>query len=385
MHVPNSAVIMRFHRFLLGETSRRLEMYQRAIQEKVKPGDTVCDVGTGTGILAFMACRAGARRVYAVETGSVLEVARLLSRENGFEDRIVFLDGLSDDIDLGEPVDALVTDTFSPCGLQSGGLRSMISLRDRFLKTGGALIPTQIEFFVAPVELPQVYQGDIDFWDRTLHGVDFSAVRRLAVNDRYPVHVQEQAVLAEPVLVTRADLCQLESVFLQGEASVTIRKSGTLHGLCGWFSTTLADGVVLSNRPGATTTNYAQGFFPIARPVALSEDDRVAVCIQSYDGLHWRWQVDIYGPDAPLEPAARFDHSTFWGFPVSRSLVQKLASDYAPKLSRRGEAEHALLLFSDGKTPVAELQRLMLQRFPDVFKSQEEAFEFVSEVMVRCT
>ena len=108
----DSVEILRFHRFLLGETNVRLEMYQRAIAETVKPGDAVCDLGTGTGILAFMACRAGARRVYAVEIGPVVELARLLSRENGFEDRIIFLDGLSNDIDLGERADVLVTDSF---------------------------------------------------------------------------------------------------------------------------------------------------------------------------------------------------------------------------------------------------------------------------------
>jgi predicted RNA methylase len=38
----------------------------------------VLDVGTGTGILAYFAARAGARHVYAVEASNMAEVATKL-------------------------------------------------------------------------------------------------------------------------------------------------------------------------------------------------------------------------------------------------------------------------------------------------------------------
>lgn len=43
----------------------------------MQPGVTVLDIGTGTGILAVMAARAGASHVYACEVNGVLcDIAR---------------------------------------------------------------------------------------------------------------------------------------------------------------------------------------------------------------------------------------------------------------------------------------------------------------------
>jgi len=77
-----------FHRMLLNDVVR-MEAYRRAIFQTVKRGDTVLDVGSG--ILAMLACQAGAGRVYAVEQGPVIAAARELATANGFADRIVFL------------------------------------------------------------------------------------------------------------------------------------------------------------------------------------------------------------------------------------------------------------------------------------------------------
>ena len=46
-------------------------------------GKTVLDVGTGSGILAIFAARAGARKVYAVEATSMAQHARRLVQHNG--------------------------------------------------------------------------------------------------------------------------------------------------------------------------------------------------------------------------------------------------------------------------------------------------------------
>ena len=52
----------------------RIDAYVRALKAAIKPGSVVLDIGTGTGIFALLACRLGARRVFAIEPGAVIRV-----------------------------------------------------------------------------------------------------------------------------------------------------------------------------------------------------------------------------------------------------------------------------------------------------------------------
>ncbi|CAN0510315.1 unnamed protein product, partial [Ectocarpus sp. 12 AP-2014] len=83
-----SLAVDRWHFRMLNHSARN-EAYSRAIQRAVtdaaaaaagrnsEAGVTVLDIGTGTGILAVLAARAGASHVYACEVNSVLcDVAR---------------------------------------------------------------------------------------------------------------------------------------------------------------------------------------------------------------------------------------------------------------------------------------------------------------------
>lgn len=64
------------------------------LEEYVKCGDTVYDVGTGSGILAIAAALLGARRVVAVDVDEVaVRVARANVEANGLRDRVEVIRG----------------------------------------------------------------------------------------------------------------------------------------------------------------------------------------------------------------------------------------------------------------------------------------------------
>src|SRR5688500_11343183 len=88
----------------------RMDAYTAALKRAVTPGCTVLDLGTGTGIFAMLACRFGAGRVVAIDPDDSLNVAREAAEANGLADRIEFIQALSTEVVLPEPVDLMISD-----------------------------------------------------------------------------------------------------------------------------------------------------------------------------------------------------------------------------------------------------------------------------------
>ena len=62
------------------------------------------DVGTGSGVLAIWAAKAGAKRVYAVEATSMATHARALAERNGVGQVVQILEGDMEQQNLPEKV-----------------------------------------------------------------------------------------------------------------------------------------------------------------------------------------------------------------------------------------------------------------------------------------
>ena len=54
-------------------------------------GKLVLDVGCGTGILSLMCARAGARRVVAVDNARIIESAKEIAKDNGYDGTITYV------------------------------------------------------------------------------------------------------------------------------------------------------------------------------------------------------------------------------------------------------------------------------------------------------
>ncbi|PYM93211.1 MAG: SAM-dependent methyltransferase, partial [Candidatus Rokuibacteriota bacterium] len=129
------SLVLDEHRQYLADDTR-VSAFRQAIEEVVGPGDVVLDLGAGTGILGLMACRAGAKRVYAVDEGPIIGLARDIAAANGLQDRITHIKGLSTRVELPERVDVVLADQIGRFGLESGILEYFADARARFLKPG---------------------------------------------------------------------------------------------------------------------------------------------------------------------------------------------------------------------------------------------------------
>src|SRR5690348_9927330 len=119
----------------------RMDAYAEAIRRAVAPGSVVLDIGTGTGFMAILAERAGARRVIAVDPSPLVSLAREAALVNGVGDVVEVHQEVSTALDLDEPVDVIVSDLRGRLPLLTTHLTSIIDARDRLLRNGGVLIP----------------------------------------------------------------------------------------------------------------------------------------------------------------------------------------------------------------------------------------------------
>lgn len=67
-------------------------------------------VGTGSGILAYFAVKAGARKVYAVEASDVADRAKILMQAAGLSDRVIVVKCKVEHLQLDEKVDVIISE-----------------------------------------------------------------------------------------------------------------------------------------------------------------------------------------------------------------------------------------------------------------------------------
>lgn len=159
---------------MLGD-ERRMNFYHEAISRHIKPGDRVIDLGTGTGILAAFASRQGAAKVHAVDHSTIIDHARALAAENGIEN-VDFEDVHSTKFHLDEPVDVILHEQIGDYLFDEAMVENVSDLRDRLLKPGGLILPSQFELFCEPMTLHDGKRVPY-IWELTdVHGFDFSSM-----------------------------------------------------------------------------------------------------------------------------------------------------------------------------------------------------------------
>ena len=163
---------------------RRTGDYVAALAQAVRPGDVVLDIGTGSGVLAIAAARAGARHVYAVEASDIAAVAERVFAVNDVADRITLVAGWSRQIELPEPADLLVSEVIGNEPFEEEILETTLDARRRLLKPGARLIPNTLTLFARPLCLPRprrrqraLGRSAVERW-RGLYGIDFEPLAR---------------------------------------------------------------------------------------------------------------------------------------------------------------------------------------------------------------
>ncbi len=290
----------------------RMEAFRRALEQVVKPGDTVVDVGCGTGILALMAWKAGAARVVAIERSEIIEPARRWLAERYPQAPIEFLRLDVEREALPElQADVLVCELLGNLGPEER-IVPVLRKAAKLLKPGGQVIPSKVLLKVAPIQAPSLAQ-ELDAWSGDLAGFDLSAFQEAAWDRVYHLQGESCECLSEPGTYHITSWQNGAIDDRACEVELVCHQAGSLHGFACWFEAALSPDALLSSGPQAPVTHWGQVYFPIGPAVELEPGDRVSFQLER-DGddfdVHWAWSGDIQRASGESIPYRRSAHGS---------------------------------------------------------------------------
>jgi len=373
---------------------RRIEAYARALAAVLAPGDTVLDLGAGTGTFALIACRLGAGHVYAVEPNDLIQVGRELAGRNGLADRITFLQTTGRRAALPAPVDVIVSDLRGVLPLYRDHLPTLVDARVRHLAPGGRLLPARDVLHAALIESPELHEHVAGPWtgaavaapggDGAPLDLDLTPALALATNTWLRARATPGQLLTEPAAWAALDYATVTAADAAGHLERPLRRAGTAHGVLVWFVSELAPGVTLSNAPDAPPLVYASAFFPLAEPVEVTTGDRCHVALHADlvgEDYVWRWETRIEA--AAGGRRAAFRQSTFHGTGFAPEGLRRSAAAHVPVLDAEGEIARFVLACVDGRRALGDVARETAARFPERFADWRAALPAVAALARR--
>jgi type II protein arginine methyltransferase len=268
--------------FRMMNDAARNRAYDAAIRRAVGPATHVLEIGTGSGLLAMMAARAGARLVSTCEqVESIAETAAEIVQRNGFSERIKVIPKRSTQlavgVDLPERADVLISEILSDKLLEEGVINSTVHARRQLLKPNGTMIPRAIAAVV------RLAGGDFlreaSMVDR-IDGFDLTPFNRFVPNSiSLSMEAGQMESYSDDIEVFRFNLMADNHRPEERQLQMTARRTGTVIGLLQWLRLQLDESESFENRPADTVTPSAwrQVFYPFTWPLEVREGETVAL------------------------------------------------------------------------------------------------------------
>ena len=275
------ALAPRYHVRMMNDPDRNAA-WDSALRRAIGPDTRALEIGTGAGMLALMAARAGARKVTTCETSSLLALlARQIVEVNGYADRIDVIGKASDDlvvgVDMDEPADLLFCDIFGDDLLDFNPLAFLADARRRLCKPGARVLPAAGVLQVALAHLERYpLLGRLEFaagFDLTPFA-NFAPARVLA-----PAGTEDLKLLSDSAKLFRFDFASDHPREGRVEVTLTAAEDAVVTGLVHWLRLELDAETALEARPEPGKIAFATPvFWPLPSPVAVRRGEPFRVC-----------------------------------------------------------------------------------------------------------
>lgn len=218
--------------------ARRNAAWDAALRDAIHPGMLVFEIGTGAGMLALMAARAGADVVTCETNKAAADVARRLAERNGLADRINVLTKDSRDVRLGEDLprraDLLICDIFADELLDFDPLPPIRDAHERLLAETATSVPHAVGLVAALASWAEYARfGRID----AAAGFDLGDFASFVPASLLrPIDAPGLYLLSEPALLFRFPLLSLPRASAERRAvDVQVTGSGAASAIVRWI------------------------------------------------------------------------------------------------------------------------------------------------------
>lgn len=285
-------MIPSWHFSMLDDQARNAA-YDRAIAKAAPGRRLVLDIGTGSGLLAMMAARAGAERIVGCEAVQPLaEIARQIIARNGYADRITVIPKRSTMLrigeDLPEPADLLISEVLDAGLIGEGVLTTLRHATASLIAPDAAIIPRRAVVSGIIVECPELRRinpiGRVGGFDLSL----FDVFRNPAAHRQFDMAREAHRPLTASFEIARFDFRAPPNGEVARRLEPEIIADGAAQALVFWFDLHLDDAIVISTRPGGDLTHWRQailfldGDTPVKsgerRPLTVGHNDSHFFC-----------------------------------------------------------------------------------------------------------
>lgn len=250
--------------------------YRRGIEAHAR-GKIVLDIGTGSGLLAMMAARAGAAHVYTAEKNeAVAETAREIVARNGYSDRITVIDRLSTELsrdDIGGGADLIVSEVFANDLIGEDILPSLRHARRALGRPRAEIMPRHAAVRIALAR----FDGRREPPAGTVEGFDLRPFNRhrkaiLNLNGRS----SKLAVMGPQEDIFAFDFHDPDIPSEDRGQAVLTSSGGRVDGVAQWIWFRFDESTDYENPPG-TDSHWAIVFTPFDAPVETKAGERIAI------------------------------------------------------------------------------------------------------------
>jgi predicted RNA methylase/Flp pilus assembly protein TadD len=283
-----------WHFAMLNDQARN-DAFERAITKAARGRRLVLDIGTGSGLLAMIAARAGAERVVACEANTPLaQVAARIIARNGYADRITVVARRSTQLavgqDLPEPADLLISEILDAGLLGEGVIRTFRHACATLITPGAAIIPAGATVYGIVIECPELRRVNPI---REISGFDlseFDIFRNPVAHGQITLAHEPHRVLSAPFEIARFDFRQLANEQVARPVSIEVTADGTAQAVAFWFDLRLDDVTTLSTAPGGASKHWRQALTFFDRDRTLRRGEALQLAIGHTDSnFVFRW------------------------------------------------------------------------------------------------